>query len=288
MANNTFPKVFIVVLNFNGALVLTSCLKSIMQSDYPNFEVVIVDNNSTDSSFEQAKNDFSRFHFIKNSKNIGFSGGNNIGIRFALEKFADLVFVLNNDTIIDKNTLSALVTTSMQNEKAGIISPLIINGNNKKIWFAGGIIKWHAMKTSHLHKTQSKLPYSSQYLTGCAMLIKKEVFKKIGLFDERFFLYYEDADFSMRSKKAGYALLLDPTTTIQHLEQSELSSEKIYYLVASGLLFFSLHASFLQKIWIYPYTLLRKIKNIFDIIIFNDPIAREVRRAYSDYKKLLY
>ncbi|MEI7890516.1 MAG: glycosyltransferase family 2 protein [bacterium] len=287
MANNNFPKVFIIVLNFNGSSVLSNCLKSIMQSDYPNFEVVLVDNNSTDSSFEQAKNDFSRFHFIKNSENIGFSRGNNIGIRFALEKFADLVFILNNDTIIDKNTISTLAKTSKQYKKSGIITPLILEGDNKKVWFAGGKINWCTMKTSHVTKVSSKKPYKSEYLSGCAMLIKKDVFKKIGLFDERFFLYYEDTDFSMRAKKAGFDLLIDPSATIQHLEQSELNAEKIYYLVISGLLFFKTHASFLQKIWLYFYILLRKIKNTIDVLAFHKPIATEVRRAYGDYKKLL-
>src|SRR6266705_2584097 len=107
MTDLTFPKVFVIVLNYNGSEALPACLTSIFQSDYQNFEIIVVDNNSSDGSFEQAKNNFSRSIFIKNSDNVGFSKGNNIGIRYALERFADYIFILNNDTIIEKTTISS-------------------------------------------------------------------------------------------------------------------------------------------------------------------------------------
>ena len=280
------PKIFVVVLNFNGAATLPACLTSILQSDYPNFEIVVVDNDSKDESFEQAKTNFSRLHFIKNSSNIGFSKGNNIGIRFALEKFADHVFVLNNDAILKKTTLSSLLDTADKYPNAGIISPLILTGDKKNIWFAGGKIEWNKMRAIHLTKAVSKLPYSSEYLSGCALLIKKEVFKKIGLFDERFFLYYEDADFSLRAKKAGFDLLVDPMVRIAHHEQSKNNNSKTYWLVLSGLIFFETHASLPIKLYTFVYILLRKIKNAYKRRFANDLLARDVHRAYVDFKKL--
>ncbi|NTW26710.1 MAG: glycosyltransferase family 2 protein [Candidatus Moranbacteria bacterium] len=286
MTDSNFPKVFVVILNFNGALTLPACLTSVFQSDYPNFEIVIVDNDSRDGSFEQAKDKFSRCHFIKNSENIGFSKGNNVGIRFALEKFADFVFVLNNDTIVEKATLSSLVKVAISNSDAGIISPLIMNKNNASVWFSGGKILWHKMKTLHLTEKTSGNSYSSQYLSGCAMLIKKEVFKKIGLFDERFFLYYEDTDFSLRASKAGFSLMIAPIAHIQHLEQSTGNNSKIYWLVLSGLIFFKIHTSSKQRVWLFLYINLRKIKNFYKIHFTNDLTALEVQRAYRDFKKL--
>ena len=286
MTDSNLPKIFVVILNFNGAATLSTCLSSVFQSDYPNFEVVVVDNNSEDESFEQARLNFSRAHLIKNSKNIGFSKGNNVGIRYALEKFADYVFILNNDAVLEKTTLSSLANTAGANSAAGIISPLILTGNSKHIWFAGGIIQWNKMRAIHLTETTSKSPYSSEYLSGCAMLIKKEVFKKIGLFDERFFLYYEDADLSMRAKKANFDLLIDPSVRIQHFEQSSRNSSKNYWLVLSGLLFFKIHASLAQKIWLFIYLPLRKIKNFYKLNFTKDLFASSVHQAYQDFKKI--
>ena len=285
MQENSQPKVFIIVLNFNGKYTLPACLSSVFKSDYSNFEVVVVDNNSKDSSFEQAKSQFSRAHLIQNSANTGFGAGNNIGIRYALEKFADYVFILNNDTLIKRDTVSKLVNLASSNNSIGIVSPLIFN--KKSVWFAGGKIDWLQMRALHIFKPQSKNPYLSQYLSGCAMLVKKEVFKKIGLFDERFFLYYEDTDLSFRAAKAGFELLVDPSTYIQHLEQSSYNNpKKNYWLVLSGLIFFRTHSSFAQKVWLFHYLTARKIKNFYDLISSENPLATEVRRAYVDFKKI--
>lgn len=287
MADSTFPKIFAVILNFNGKNTLLPCLSSVFQSDYPNLEIVVVDNDSRDGSFEQAKDKFSRCHFIKNSANVGFSKGNNVGIRYALEKFADHVFVLNNDTIIEKNTLSVLAKTASTSAKTGIVSPLIMGPSKEDVWFAGGKIEWKKMKTIHLTNAAFKTPYLSEYLSGCAMLIKKDVFKKIGLFDERFFLYYEDADFSLRAKDAGFDLLLDPNTKIQHLEQSNQANPmKIYWLVLSGLLFFKIHASGILKLQLTILVLLRKIKNLSKRIFTKDPFAKKIHQAFIDFKKI--
>jgi len=287
MKKKLHPKIFIIVLNFNGKSTLAACLSSIYQSDYLNFEVIVVDNNSDDGSLEQAMGAFSRAHFIKNPDNVGFSKGNNIGIRYALEKFADYIFVLNNDTFIEKTTLSLLMGAMNKTPSAGLASPVIFTADNASIWFAGGLIYWRKMKTAHLHKVVSGTPYTTEYVSGCAMLVRKDVFKKIGLFDERFFLYYEDADFSFRAKQAGFDLIIIPAARIKHLEQSNTVNKlKTYWLVLSGLIFFQTNASFIQKIWIIPYTFLRKIKNLYDVIFSGNEIARDVRKAYRDFKRV--
>jgi len=279
------PSVFIVILNYNGGDMLTICLNSVFRSDYSNLQLVVVDNNSEDGSFELAKKNFARAHFIKNPTNFGFAKGNNIGIRFALEKFADYILVLNNDTLIEASTISKLIQESTHNPSAGIISPLILSGDGNKNWFAGGKINWLNMRTAHINKIFSQQPYSSEYITGCAMLIRANVFEKIGLFDERFFLYYEDADFSLRAFKEGFSLLVAPQIKIKHFEQSSSNPAKLYWLVLSGLLFFKIHATFWQKIWMLFYLSARKIKNRVDLIFFNNFTAKEVHRAYQTFKK---
>ncbi|EKD58953.1 MAG: glycosyl transferase family protein [uncultured bacterium] len=280
------PKIFVVILNYNGIDTLSNCLSSVFQSDYENFEVVVVDNNSNDGSFEKARLNFSRAHFIKNSANVGFSQGNNVGIRFALEKMADALFILNNDTLIERTTITTLAQQAHINKQAGILSPVILEGNGNSIWFAGGKIDWKHMKTLHATTQPLTKPFESEYLSGCSMLIKKDVFKKIGLFDERYFLYYEDADLSLRANRAGFKLLIVPEAKIKHLEQScTKNSSKTYWLVLSGLIFFLTHATTAQKIWIYPYIVARRLKNFYTLIFHPSPLARDIRRAFSDYSK---
>ena len=119
------------------------------------------------------------------------------------------------------------------------------------------------------------------------MLVSKEVFKQIGLFDERYFLYYEDADFSVRAKKAGFELLICPTAKVIHQEQSTIKNDlKIYWLVLSGLLFFSCHSDFSQKIWLFFYLQLRKLKNFHASVFKPSPHVSQVNKAYKDFKKL--
>jgi GT2 family glycosyltransferase len=277
-----FPKVFIIILNYNGKETIKKCLDSVFCSDYPNFEVIVVDNDSKDGSLELAKTAYSKFHFIKNSKNIGFSAGNNVGIRFALEKMTDYIFLLNNDTVIEKDTLSKLVETA-EKEKGGVFSPVIYN-QNSSIWFSGGIIRWSAMKTIHSTKIPNNNPYATEYVCGCAMLIKKEVFKKIGLLSEDYFLYYEDADFCWRARKSGFDCMVVPNAKIIHFEKSELNlKNKIYWLVISGLIFFGKHTPSTFKFWTGPYLYLRKIKNTVDNFGKKE-YSEIVKKAYFDYK----
>jgi hypothetical protein len=262
------------------------CLDSVLKLEYPNFETVVVDNNSTDGSLELAKSLFSRFYFIKNEKNIGFAAGNNIGIRWTLEKMADYVLLLNNDAVIQKDALSILIEEAEKNGKAGILSPLIFKGNTQEVWFAGGKMKWLAMKNVHVNEQKSQDSYETQYITGCAMLIKKEVFQKIGLLDEDYFLYYEDADFCVRAKKSGFKILIAPSAEVYHYEKSEENREdKIYWLVLSGILFFRKNTPAILRPWMRIYLFLRKLKNRMDLRDEKNKEAKVVRKAYDDLEK---
>ncbi len=271
-------------MNYNGKETIKKCLDSVFYSDYPNFEVVVVDNDSRDGSFELAKNLYSKFHFIKNTNNSGFSAGNNIGIRFALEKMTDYVFLLNNDAVLEKDTLLKLIEAS-EKESAGIFSPIIYTRENR-IWFAGGKIKWLKMKAVHENPSQEKkCPYETGYVSGCSMLVKKEVFKKTGLFSEDYFLYYEDADFCVRAGRNGFKCMVIPSAKITHFEKSESDlSNKVYWLVISGLIFFEKNTPKIIRFWVRPYLHLRKVKNILDNLNDKNKYASLVKKAYTDFK----
>lgn len=273
-----YPKVFIVILNYNGKAVLKNTLESVYKLNYPNYEVVVVDNNSVDGSFEEARISFGKFNFIKNNQNVGFAAGNNVAIKWALEKMADYILLLNNDALIEKDALTNLIKAAQKNDKIGILSPVIYKGNSSQIWFSGGKIDWLRMRTEHLDDIKE-----TQYITGCAMLIKKDVFKKIGLLDETFFLYYEDADFSFRAAKNGFKLKIVSEAKVFHFEKSSESLNKIYYLVRSGIIFFRKNSNFLFRIYIEFYLAMRKVKNKYDIKNNIDvEKAFLVKRAYDE------
>ena len=279
-----FPKVFIIILNYNGKDFIKRNLLSVFGIAYPNFKVVLVDNDSADGSLEIAMGEFSKAIIIRNSANLGFSAGNNVGIRYALERGADYVMLLNVDTVVEKNILSDLVWPMEEDQKIGIASPLIREGNSPNIWFSGGKISWLKMKTAHERKERQENYFGSDYISGCAMVVRSEVFKGVGPLDEDYFLYWEDADFSVRARRAGYKLMVNPASRIRHFESSERKKDsKLYWMVFSGLLFFRKNSPFWMRPWIFAYILARKLKNKIDLKLERKIDAKIVSKAYQDF-----
>lgn len=279
------PKVFIVILNWNGKEVLADCLRSVFSLKGVPFEVVVVDNASRDGSLEAARSSFGRAHFIVSETNVGFAAGMNLGIKYALSRGAGYVWILNNDTVCGRESLRELLLAAEKEPTCAIVSPIILTSSGKA-WFLAGKIDFFRMKAYHTDppvSTRDNEPYESRYLSGCALFFSAKTIKKIGFFDEKYFLYYEDADLSMRAKKAGCRLLVVPKSVIVHSEQSGGNPEKSYWLVRSGLRFFALHTPALLRPWMTLYILLRKVKNGMD----KGKRKKEaflVSRAYEDYR----
>jgi GT2 family glycosyltransferase len=282
MTNNS-PKVFAIVLNYNNLTTIKSCLDSLYHQNYQNLEIIVVDNASKDGSFELAKKLYSKSYFIANNQNLGFAAGNNPAIRYALEKMADYVFLLNSDAEVKTDTIEKLIKEAIDNKKAGIFSPVIYNPVGE-VWFSGGKISYLQMKTLHQTDVLSRNSYCTEYVTGCAMLVRKEIFGKIGLLDEDFFLYCEDAEFCLRARYAGFSIVMVPQAKVVHQEKSENNPEnKLYWLVISGIIFFRKKTSSLAKIWASIYLIARRLKNRLDIAFWPNPEAKIVREAYRDY-----
>jgi len=212
--------------------------------------VVVVDNGSTDDSVERIQSSkfkvqscSSKFKVIENKKNLGFAEGNNVGIRDALENGADYVCLLNNDTRVDPDFLVELIRTAESDEQIGIVAGKIYfekgyefhkdrykeNERGKVIWYAGGVIDWNNIYTIHrgvdeIDRGKYDCLKETDFVNGCLSLIKREVFEKIGLFDKKYFLYFEDADLSVRAKKAGFKLVFCPQAKIWHLNSGSSGS----------------------------------------------------------------
>jgi GT2 family glycosyltransferase len=280
---NKYPKVFAIVLNYNSAATIKACLDSLYRQNYQNLEIIVVDNASKDGSFELAKKLYPKSYFIANRRNLGFSAGNNQAIRYALEKMADFIFLLNSDAEVEMDTIEKLVRVAIENEKSGIFSPIIYDPTGS-VWFSGGKISYLRMKTLHQIGVASENPYDTDYATGCAMLIKKEVFKKIGLLDEDFFLYCEDAEFCLRARHAGFSIVIVPQAKVSHQEKSEGDPEnKLYWLVISGIIFFRKKSPALARLWAIVYLTGRRLKNKMDLVMRPDQNAKIVNQAYHDY-----
>jgi len=245
----TAPKVFIIILNWNNWQDTLECLKSLKNLDYPNYEVVVVDNGSTDDSVKQIINATRKdlVALIETGKNLGFSGGNNVGIKYALEHGADYALILNNDTVVESNFLKKLVEVGESDENIGVLGPRINYIEPKDVvWFNGGKFSWPLKYNYHLdfRKKEGELknfkPREVDFITGAAMFVKRSVFDKIGLLDERFFLYFEDMDFCLRAKSAGFKSVVVPEAKIYHKVSASVSKLKNpviwYYHVRNYLL----------------------------------------------------
>jgi GT2 family glycosyltransferase len=217
-----YASLAIVIVNWNSFDVTQNCLASLRSIDYPNYKIIVVDNGSNDSSGDKLKSEFPEIILLKNEENLGFTGGNNIGIEFALNNDLELVMLLNNDTIVTPKFATNLVTFLQQDVNIGAIQPKIMfNQEREIIWNAGSSFSkvWHLTKTIGMgefdkgdYDTQREIPW----VTGCCFLTKSSIIREIGKLDDCFFIYYEDTDWSFRIKQKGYKLIYEPSSKIYH------------------------------------------------------------------------
>jgi len=265
-------KVFLVILNWNGGEMTLDCLQSLegIKSDGFSVEVIVVDNGSTDDSVERIRKTEPKVKIVENKKNLGFAEGNNVGIRYALENRADYICLLNNDTRVDPDFLVELFKVAQSDKKIGLIGGKIYfekkyeffkdkykdSQRGKVIWYAGGLIDWNNVYASHrgvneVDTGQYDQTVETEYISGCLMFGAREMFRKAGLFDKRYYLYFEDVDLSQRIRKEGFKLIFYPKAKIWHLNSGSSgsgSSLHDYFITRNRLLFGMKYASLRSKI----------------------------------------
>jgi GT2 family glycosyltransferase len=239
-------KVSIVIPNWNGAKYLEECLNSLKEIAYDNYLVVVVDNGSLDNSVSVIKKKYGQVTVIENKENLGFAAAVNQGIKFSINEGCDYVLLLNNDTKVAPDFLDKMLEV-FKEEKVGIVGAKIYYYDEPdKIWFAGGrFIKWRA-SGQHVNwmggdKPELRGAVDSDFITGCAMLIKKEVFDDIGFFYEPYFLTVEDLDFCYQAKRNGWQIKVALDAKIWHKvsfsRQGEFSFSNGYYGTRNRLYF---------------------------------------------------
>ncbi len=216
------PSVAIIVLNWNGYDYTYACLSSLQNIDYPNFNVILVDNASHNQEGVRLKADFPEVDLIINAQNLGFSGGNNVGIQSALDQGYDYIMLLNNDTEVERNFLTEMIHTMKGLPDTGIVQPLIcFLDSRNQVWSAGGkwVSKLGRAVTMGDRKTLTHYPLKDKTLdwaTGCCMLISQDAVVKTGLLNEKYFAYFEDVEWSLRFRKKGFKITLASKAKIYH------------------------------------------------------------------------
>jgi hypothetical protein len=241
------PRVTFVILNWNEADLTIDCLKSLYAQYYSNIAIIVVDNGSMDDSCHRIKAQFPGVILIENGENVGYSKGNNIGIKQALINGADYVFLINNDTVVDKDMLNHLVEVSESDPDVGITGPTMLYFDEPDvIWCAGNHIDWRTGNTirisdaEHITKVEGSPPRHVDFITSCAVCIKRAVFDEIGLIDERFFIYYDETDWFTRARSAGWCAIYVPQAKMWHkvsASMGESSPRTDYYMVRNRFLF---------------------------------------------------
>jgi GT2 family glycosyltransferase len=216
MLDNKHPKVFLIILNYNGKSDTINCLNSILAADIKNAQIVVVDNASSDGSVKAVKDTFPNIHLIKNQENLGYAGGNNVGIQYAYKQNADYIFILNNDIKVASNFLEEILKLAKEKPNGGIFGSAIYQYDNpNKLEHLGGYYNSSICEFIS-NKTLSDKAQKVDYVCGCAILIKREVIEKVGLFEPKFFLLWEESDFCFRAQKKGFEIWVQPLSKIWH------------------------------------------------------------------------
>jgi len=264
-------KIFVILVHYLNQDITEKCLNSLNHLNKHNLivEVVIVNNNPKEDLIK-LKQKYFKYTFLDSRENLGFAEGNNIGIRKALGNGANYILILNNDTIIDQNLIIDLIEPFKLDKMIGAVSPKIYfapgyeyhinryqkNELGKVIWYAGGIFDWQNVLGSHrgvdkVDKGQYDTQMETDFITGCAVMIKKEVINKVGFFDASLFMYLEDIDLSQRIKNSGYKIIFCPKGRLWHFNSGSStvgSNLQDYFITRNRLVVGMRYASFRTKL----------------------------------------
>ena len=298
------PKIAIIIINWNTYQLTFNCLKSLKACTYNNKTIFLVDNGSKDGSGDKIALEFPDINFIKNEINEGFTGANNKALKVILKQNFDYVLLLNNDTEVKPNFLTHLEASMNFDENLAATQPLILDFPNKNtIWNAGGSFNsfFGLSKTRFkgmIYKPKLKIDTSTEWISGCCILVKIAVIHEVGLLDNRFFAYFEDVDWSIRMTNLGYKLGVVPKSIIYHhssgsskknntSNEGNLSPYAHYLNVRNHIYLIKKHTFFFNSIGSLIYQILKITSySIYFILRFRFGKFKMVWRGVSDGIKI--
>lgn len=226
------PSVAIILVNWNSFEVTNDCIESLKKINYPNYKIMVVDNGSEDGSGQQLATAHPHILLLKAATNLGFTGGNNIGLNYSIQQSFDYSMMLNNDTFVEPEFLTILVSYLETHPHTGAIQPRIQFEHNRALLWNGGSYfnRWTGFAYT---SGENKMPGPSHlqikqvhWITGCAFLVRNSILKKTGLLAHNLFIYSEDVDLSFRIKKLNYQLIYHPHAVIYHIAGISNKSKK--------------------------------------------------------------
>lgn len=240
------PVVKTIVLNWNGGDDTLACLESLSNQSYQKNSIIVVDNGSTDDSAERIIKAHPYLQLIRTGRNLGFAGGNNVGISSAIADGAEAVLLLNNDTVAAPDLVEQMVRPLFADESIAAVNPKIYYYDQPdRIWSAGAGVDWRTGITFQFHVDepdygQCDVVTDIEYAVGCALMTRADVLRRVGPLDSDFFFYYEEAEWCQRARQAGYRILYVPDARLWHKVSSAVgpgSPKAVYYFTRNRLLF---------------------------------------------------
>lgn len=241
------PKVVVATLTWNQKSDVLECLSTLVKLDYPHYEIVVVDNGSTDGTSEAVQRQYPGVHLVRHPENFGCAEGVNGEIRYALQAGADYLFIIANDAVVEPSTLTELVKVAERDPKIGIVSPKVYHyGSKSRIWFAGGARfdwvrgRFHGFFQNVEDDGSFDEEQEAEFFPGGFSLVRTEAIKRTGFLDPDYFIYFDDSDWSLRIHRAGYSGRYAPRSRAWHKPSSALGmeTEGFYYYRARNRLFF--------------------------------------------------
>ena len=248
---NPDPSILTIVLNWNNPEDTLACLRSVTAINYPAMQTIVVDNGSTDDSVARVRAAHPGIKVIETGENLGYAGGNNVGIRYGLNQRFDLFCILNNDVTVASDFLIPLLAVLMQRIDVGVVTPLLVSPTEPpRILNAGVTFDFRTGQATH--RFQGQAPDTPgvnitdvDVASGSAMLVRRQMFEKFGFLPEKYFLYYEDAHWCTSVWRGGYRVVCQPRAHARHRISATLGRESqliTYYMTRNQLLFLWLNA----------------------------------------------
>lgn len=292
MNGNLEPLVYIIVLNYNGYVDTVECIESLKAITYKNHRIVIVDNNSTDGSCGKLKSEYIDIEFVESDENLGYAGGNNLGIKRALENNAGYVCIINNDVVVEPSFLEPILSKMEKDKSIGIAGSKVCEYTDRsKIQSTGSRVD---LFRGNVYQLNTGVPADSvkedlevDYISGACLVVRKDVIDKTGLLPEVYFLFFEETEWCLKAGRAGYKVKCICDSAIYHKGSStidKISGIKEYYMVRNNIIFEKRNAKAFQLL---VFLSKRTLRMLFDLIkgIIKGRINKNALRAFADGMK---